>query len=208
MSRFVQVLAVCVGWVVCQPAIGAVTLTFDSLTQAGNGIALQSDTYIESGYRLTVTPNTGNNNPPGFAVWQTGSTNFPGSTSLFSDFSDHTITLARVDNTAFAFTSIDISLVQRPPVGPPVVASVQFTGVLDGGGLVTSPTFETNGSFGLQSFAPSLNNVTSVSWVQALPAHQFDNIVLNDVSAVPEPSSLLLVGLLSASCVGYRRRQA
>ncbi len=83
--------------------------------------------------------------------------------------------------------------------------TVTFTGTLLDTSTVTQ-SFTTDASFPvLQTFVfgAAFDSVTGVSWIQASPFHQFDNIV---VDQVPEPMTLTLLGAGLAGLGAMRRR--
>ena len=173
----------------------AATVTFDPLTQAGSGWNSVGPTYSESGFTFSTTT--------GFASAQTGNTGwYFGSTSLFNNFANETTTLTQTGGGIFSLNSIDLAPVSTSYGDG---ASITFIGQLNGGGSI-SQTFTLDHGFAFETFLfNGFSNLLSVSWVQANPYHQFDNIVLNET---PEPESLALLGLALAAAAGLRRRQA
>lgn len=158
------------------------TLTFSTLEQAGSSLIHVSDPHAESGYQIL----NGNE----LYAAQQSHYSYAGSAGLHERISNGLIQLNRIDGGSFSLNSIDLSVLVRGGSSPAVV----FVGVLAGGGTVTQ-TF-TPSVFGFQTFvfSSSFTNLLSVSWRQGTDethAHQFDNIVVNNV---PEPTTMLLLG--------------
>jgi len=82
---------------------------------------------------------------------------------------------------------------------------VTFVGTIFGGGTV-SQTFTFDGApLVQQTFNfTGFTNLEKVEWMQDFPYHQFDNIV---VSAIPEPTTGLMVGLSLLGAAALRRRK-
>jgi len=119
------------------------------------------------------------------------------------------LTLTNDMGNPFSVQSIDLSELNGDNS-----ADVNFTGQVSGGGTVMQ-TFTLDGvAFGAETFIFNaiFTNLTSLSWVQISPFHQFDNIVLNEggVSPVPLPAALPLMaaGLGLMGFVGRRKKQA
>ena len=171
----------------------ATTITFNALEQAGGGFIDSGAAYTENGFQLSggdlVTAQQNN------VEW------YFGSASMFQNVPNGTTTLTAIGGGPFSLNSIDLAPVSTVyPSG----ASVTFTGNIHGGGTITetfiAPTTYTFATYDFTGFA----NLDSVTWTQAFPYTQADNLV---VDAVPEPASLMLVGTGVLTFVARRRRR-
>lgn len=175
-------------------AANATTITFDSLEQSGNGYQSMI-TYTESGFLLDSHGNFAS------AQQQTAGW-YAGSASLFNNGGGATTTLTKVGGGAFALNEISLARVSTSYAPG---ATVSFTGNVNGGGTVFQ-SFVVGSALAFNNFSfTGFNNLNSVSWVQAAPYHQFDNIVL-DGGTVPEPATLALFGLALAGFAVARRK--
>jgi hypothetical protein len=154
------------------PAAAQVVLDFESLMSPGTSYTNVGEFYEEDGFRFTKPPGE----PYPFAVWQTGSFGFPGSTSLFNNTVDGLTILAQASGAPFDLVSMKLSV-----LGAQGTVRVAFTGHLVGGGQVFQ-------EFEIIEPAPppelhevqfvGFENVTSVEWYQRSPFHQFDDVTL------------------------------
>ena len=173
----------------------AVVIDFESLHHADSNISGHGSSYGEDGFTI------------GGSILSTfGSLEFrySGSTAMFENSGGFTNTLTQDNANPFSIHSIDLS-----ELNGSFVASVAFTGLYNGGGSIQQ-TFTLDGvSFGAETFAFTglWSNLDQVSWSQAAPFHQFDNIVLNAPSAVPVPAAVWLFGTALIGLVGFSKRR-
>ncbi|HEV3238044.1 MAG TPA: PEP-CTERM sorting domain-containing protein [Gemmataceae bacterium] len=122
---------------------------------------------------------------------------------------DNVITLSQINNKPFALLSIDLARLFPFDAAP----TVTFTGAKEGGGTVTE-SFTVTTTTGVRAFQTfsftGFTDLTSVSWGQPAPpdgANQFTNITLDTGGPVPEPASLVLVGIAVCGLAGFRLRR-
>jgi hypothetical protein len=183
----------------------ATTIDFESLSHAGNGATSVASPYVEDGFSLTSTWVV-NAHPP-ISVWGTASSNYAGSTGLFSDVGGTYFTLSRSDGLSFDVASIDLSSVYGSPITT-YRLETQFIGKRDDSSLVEHE-ISVRPFFGFRTYAlPGFTNIVSLRWNQAglepivIEPHQFDNIVIT-----PEPCSALslFLGVIPLTCYRFRR---
>jgi len=186
----------------------SVVIDFESL-MVNDAVTIHTifgSTYSEDGFTLT----TGGS----LRFFGTLDSRFSGSTALFNGIPNGITELTQTNGNPFTLTSIDLAELNGSNV-----ASVTFLGNLFGGGTVTQ-TFTLDGmAFGAETFSFSnvFTNLTSLTWTQVTPFHQFDNIVvdgmvyvpvLDGMVYVPEPATLTLlgIGLLGGGVARFRKR--
>jgi len=175
-------------------AIAELVIDFQSLEHVDGATGDHGLLYSEDGYTLTVDGSLG------FVTFGTLEFRYTGSTAMAMRQSPSLTTLTQDAGGAFGVTSIDLAELNGPNS-----AVIAFTGTLSGGGT-TEQSFTLDGvAFGAETFLfnSTFENITSLSWSQGSSFHQFDNI---QISAVPEPSSLLMVGIGMATLACRRRR--
>lgn len=147
----------------------AQVIDFQQLEVIGLGFSSWGFHVEEDGYQIdNVGPNS-------LSSFGTLDERYPGSTALFDNSIDGTITVSRIDGGAFTLRSIDIA-----PLNAADPVTVNFTGVTVSGDLVNSSFTHSGSAIALEThiFPPGFNRLQSVSWRQIAPFHQFDNIVL------------------------------
>jgi len=186
----------------------SVVIDFESL-MVNDAVTIHTifgSTYSEDGFTLT----TGGS----LRFFGNLDSRFSGSTALFNGVPNGITELTQTNGNPFTLTSIDLAELNGSNV-----ASVTFLGNLFGGGTVTQ-TFTLDGmAFGAETFSFSnvFTNLTSVTWVQERPFHQFDNIGIDyngiyleakDLASTPEPATLTLlgIGLLGGGVARFRKR--
>jgi hypothetical protein len=173
----------------------AIVIDFNGLGAAGNSYALIAAPYLDSGFRFT---NSAGNVANAFTVWQFGSPHYAGSPALAPSYFDSITTLAAVDSSPFDVISIDLAAALIYHTDP---VPVSFVGIRADGITITNSFTVTD----LHVFHPfafaGMTDIVALSWAQAAPYHQIDNVTL---SPAPEPASMLALLVGVAYC--HRRR--
>ena len=198
VCRFVRAAALALGLAAFgTSADAAVIIDFQSLEQAGDDVVNVGTTYAEDGFTFTQ----GAGDPFPFAVYGTAEARYPGSTALFNNTVNGSIILTKDGGGLFSISSIDLANLNIP-----INTSVTFTGTYaDATTTQQIFNFDSFGALSTFAFNPSFTGLSSLQWTQDSPFHQFDNLVLDEVQ-VPEPASLLLVGVGAAGAAPRRRR--
>ena len=148
-------------------------IDFQLLEHIDDQTSIHGTQYCEDGFTLETSPSN-------LASYGVLHPHFSGSTALYCDADQGTTILTKDDRGAFALVSIDLAELNGNDV-----ANVKFQGLTPSGDTTTQ-TFTIDGvAFGRETFTfnSTFENVTSVSWVQVPPFHQFDNIVFGE--AIP-----------------------
>lgn len=208
-----RILALTIGLVfVGHARASAVILDFEDVRQDNATVNLVGPVYSRDGFTLTALVDDPNSTPNFFSAG-TLSTSFAGSTALYHHISGDEVVLTRTDGVPFNLHSVDLAeLPGFDESGQLILApfSVTFRGTRSDSSMVLS-TVTHSDAFAFETFPfDGFTNLTRVNWFQGTGnpgdfAHQFDNL---NVSPVPEPSSLLLLGCgLAGLLLCHRPRQ-
>lgn len=182
----------------------SVTIDFESLQQSDSSYTFITGPFVDSGYTFTVS------NPVPYSFASAGGLDprFAGSTAL-TTFNYGIIFLENNSGAAFDLLAIDLAPVTlglNDPFGVDreVGALYQTTiyGLKVDGSIVSQAVSLPNASAANVLTTYSFTGFTGLTQLaidsSAFPGVQFDNVVLQTVSMVPEPSSfaLVLLGLL------------
>ena len=158
----------------------AIVIDFQSLEHNDSLNVDHGFQYIEDGFQIDeLSANQG------LHTFGTSESRYTGSTALFNDTVGGITELTDLGGSVFDLISIDLAELNRSSV-----ADITF--MTNGG---HSQTFTLDGvAFSAETFLfdSGFLGVSSVTWTQDSPFHQFDNIVINEV---PEPASIVLLGL-------------
>lgn len=184
------VKAMCLGlMLISGVAANATVLTFDEFNGAN---VTYVGTYDSNGFRITGGTISGIGSAYS-SVFATG--------ALFDNSPDGAITLRRIDGGAFSLDSIDMTRFPGYSGGAPInMLAFDASDV-----QVDSASFVLPDSTAFNHYDIGFANVYKVTWTQAFAYHAFDNITLD--ASVPEPATLMLVGLGLAGIGAARRRQ-
>jgi len=129
--------------------------------------------------------------------------------ALATQYVSTDVTLTQDSGAAFLFQSIDFSEFLDNGIYQPFSTAVNFTFTFaDGTTGTDSRIFSTDGAYLPTTFAFDLAPVTAVRWKPVTGSGvQFDNVVLADAAAVPEPASwALMIGGFGMVGGAMRRR--
>jgi hypothetical protein len=187
-------------------AAGATTVTidFESLKKVDTGYTFIAGSYVDSGYTFTAS----NSDPYSFASAGTLASRFAGSTAL-TTFNYGFVFLESNSGASFDLLAIDLAPVTlglNDPFGIDREINLPYQTTIYGrklDGSIVSQTIDLPNSSAANVLTTySLLGFAGVTQVgidsSAFPGVQFDNVVLQSTSAVPEPSiiSCLILGLV------------
>jgi len=188
--------------------VNATVITFESQASTSNGLTFLPS-YEESGYLFSVK--TGSGSATTFASpGSDASSYYAGSAALTPSAADAITTLTRLDNGLFNFTAIDLSewfsnrSMDRSWTSWYMKT---ITGTLADGSHVSS-IVTLDDIFGFQTFnlGSTFTDIISVSWTNNSAYYQFDNLTVNQSAPVPEPGSMILLGIGLAGFVTYWKK--
>ena len=183
---------------------------FTTLTDGGLGVRYVANCYVEANLRFTVVGDPCNTSDS-FASWGPSySAYYSGSPALVNNSSTGTaVDITGATGSLFSFFSIGLAPYLGLFGGP---TTVSFVGSLSGGGTVSRNITLPGATNTLTNFTfINFTSLTSLRLTVTSPASdpyvQFDNVT---VGVVPEPASVLLmgIGLLSIGAYARRRRRA
>lgn len=189
------------------------TIDFESLAQDGTGYTFISGAYVDSGYIFTAS----NSVPYSFATAGNADPRFAGSTAL-TTFNFSFVFFENNTGSSFDLLAIDlapVSLGLNDPFGVDRELGVAYQTTIYGrkvdGSIISQQVNLPNTSTSNVLTTYLLQDFTGLTQVaidsSAFPGVQFDNIVLQTVSTVPEASrfSLIALGLL---LIAYAMRKS
>jgi hypothetical protein len=186
------------GILVAAGSASATIINFNDLTTAGTTLQSVGHSINESGFNFTEQ---GSN---GFFVFQTGESRFPGATALFDNTIGGLTTLSKIGGGQFNLASIDLANLNFAGAD-----SATFTGLKNGQTVATQTVNFDSFQHLTTEALTGFTGVDAVQFVQNTPFFQFDNLVVDDAVAVPEPASLALFGVgLGFGGIVLRRRRS
>lgn len=214
-----KMLSLAIGlWIACASSLANATMTiinFESLKKSDASFTFLTGEYFEDGFTLAVSDPT----PYSFASAGDLNARYAGSTAL-TTYNFGSVSIVNTAGLEFDFISIDVAPVflgADDPFGPnrdlsAVYQTMAYGLKWDGSvvsQVITLPnvsvaniltTVQMVGFTGLKQLA--MSNTT-------FPGVQFDNLVMNTVSTVPESSQamLLLTGIIMLSGMRFKKRQ-
>lgn len=177
-------------------ADSATVVNFDNIDSRNHR---RFSSYVESGMQFTSSSSVG------FVSVGNRSNMYTGSSALLNNAANGVTTMTNMTGQVFKMQTITLSEL-RAKGGS---STITFNGQLQGGGTVQQ-SFTLDGTHGNEifSFSSAFSGLTSLSWSQVSPYHQFDDITFV-AGGLPIPSSglLILTGLGATAMMRKRRRK-
>lgn len=196
MKKIILVMGLFLTIAALTPFANATEITFDAFSSGA--------TYTENGFTLTADDGS-----EFYAITADDALSgyyYTGSVALVNDYST-TTTLAATDGSLFNLISIDLA---EAFTGDLLYkATISFIATYADGSTY-SVDLITDGSEGIDppfTFGSEMTNLASVSFGEN-EYFQFDNITVTTTSAVPEPSTILMLVVGMCAWAGDRRKLA
>ncbi|GHG06178.1 PEP-CTERM sorting domain-containing protein [Thalassotalea marina] len=160
-------------------------MNFDDLEDPGSPTTnfVEINSYSDIGFQLTTAQGA-------FSYWLQNEQGYNNSAALFHQNEGGVTRLSALDGSLFNLLSIDLDTIYRLDM----IVPVEFFGYDANGFQVASQsiTLENDGWITF-NFSSAFSGVSYVEWSNE--GHHFDNISLNKVTSVPEPSTLAVFAL-------------
>ena len=206
MKRKTQLVVVCVAvFVGTASQVSAAMITFNG-TSVGSTLISDGDTFSEAGFSLDFSTSI---NGGAYFIDVSRLTSFPGLAGFDDDVLEFnggitSFVLTKDDGGLFDLVSVETGSLGRFGSDD---GDFVFTGTFGSGGTISQSVLAGGIGPTLNNFSgfTGLSSLTVTSTDSAFPV--MDNINLNATSAIPEPSSMALLGLASIGGIGLRWRQ-
>lgn len=170
-------------------------LDFNELIESSNTFV--GNTYEKDGFRLTASGQ-------GLYVRGDSSPSYTGTPNLYSNEIGGSIELTLINGGLFTLLAIDLDTIFETDISV-------ITFVTNNGDEEVFTTGEDQGNLQRHAFGLEFDEITSVTWYQDEPFHQFDNLELTKEpfpsAVVPVPAAVWLFGSGLLGLVGIARRK-